>query len=48
MATREECDDINAQPVDEVEKATEFARNRPFPEPSDLLDDMWADPIPLP
>ena len=48
VATREECDDINAQTVEEVEKATEFARNSPFPEPSDLFEDMWADPIPFP
>ena len=34
--------------VDEVEKATDFARNSPFPEPEDLFDDMWANPIPLP
>ena len=48
MATRAECDDINSETVEEVEKATEFARNSPFPEPSDLFDDMWADPIAFP
>ena len=48
VATREECDHINAETVEEVEKATEFARNSPFPEPSDLFDDMWADPIAFP
>ena len=48
IATREECDAINAETVDEVEKATDFARNSPFPEPDDLFDDMWANPIPLP
>jgi pyruvate dehydrogenase E1 component alpha subunit len=48
VATRAECDDINSETVEEVEKATEFARNSPFPEPSDLFDDMWADPIAFP
>jgi acetoin:2,6-dichlorophenolindophenol oxidoreductase subunit alpha len=48
IATREECDAINAETVAEVEKATEFARNSPFPEPEDLFEDMWANPIPLP
>ncbi|MBN4064650.1 thiamine pyrophosphate-dependent dehydrogenase E1 component subunit alpha [Dehalococcoides mccartyi] len=48
IATREECDAINAATVDEVEKATDFARNSPFPEESDLFEDMWANPIPLP
>jgi TPP-dependent pyruvate/acetoin dehydrogenase alpha subunit len=48
IATREECDAINAATVDEVEKATDFARNSPFPEPEALFEDMWANPIPLP
>ena len=48
IATREECDAINAETQEEVEKATEFARNSPFPEESELFDDMWANPIPFP
>ena len=48
IATREECDAINAETVKEVEEATDFARNSPFPEPEDLFEDMWANPIPLP
>lgn len=48
IATREECDAINAETVKEVEEATDFARNSPFPEPGDLFEDMWANPIPLP
>ena len=48
IATREECDAINAETVEEVEQATDFARNSPFPEPEELFDDMWANPIPLP
>jgi acetoin:2,6-dichlorophenolindophenol oxidoreductase subunit alpha len=48
IATREECDAVKDETIDEVEKATDFARNSPFPEPEDLFDDMWANPIPLP
>ena len=46
IATREECDAINAETAEEVERATDFARNSPFPEPEALFDDMWANPIP--
>jgi TPP-dependent pyruvate/acetoin dehydrogenase alpha subunit len=48
IATREECDAINSETVQEVEEATDFARKSPFPEPGDLFEDMWANPIPLP
>ncbi|MDA0596659.1 MAG: thiamine pyrophosphate-dependent dehydrogenase E1 component subunit alpha [Chloroflexi bacterium] len=48
IATREECDAINAETVAEVERATDFARNSPFPEPKALFEDMWANPIPQP
>jgi TPP-dependent pyruvate/acetoin dehydrogenase alpha subunit len=48
IATREECDAINAETVAEVERATDFARNSPFPEPGALFEDMWANPIPQP
>jgi pyruvate dehydrogenase E1 component alpha subunit len=48
IVTREECDAIDAETKDDVEKATEFARNSPFPEDSELFEDMWANPIPAP
>ena len=48
IATREECDSVALETQKEVDEAVEFARNSPFPEPEDLFDDMWADPIPLP
>ncbi len=48
IATREECDAVNAETQEEVERAVEFARNSPFPEESDLFEDMWANPIPQP
>ncbi len=48
VATREECDALDAAAVADVEEALEFARNSPFPEPGDLFEDMWANPIPAP
>jgi pyruvate dehydrogenase E1 component alpha subunit len=48
IATQEECDALSAEIKQEVEEATEFARNSPFPEPDALYEDMWANPIPLP
>ena len=29
----------------EIEEAVEFARNSKFPEPEELFEDMWANPI---
>ena len=48
ILTREECDAISQSKSEEVEEAIEFARNSPYPEPEELFDDMWADPIPAP
>jgi pyruvate dehydrogenase E1 component alpha subunit len=48
IASREECDAVNAETQEEVERAVDFARNSPFPEESDLFEDMWANPIPQP
>ena len=48
IATREECDAVNTETQEEVEKATDYARNSPFPKESDLFEDMWANPIPQP
>ncbi len=48
ILTREECDAISKAKEAEVEEAVEFARNSPYPEPEELFDDMWADPIPAP
>jgi pyruvate dehydrogenase E1 component alpha subunit len=48
IASREECDAVNAETQQEVHRAVDFARNSPFPEEADLYEDMWANPIPLP
>ena len=31
-----------------IEKALEFARKSPYPEPEELFEDMWSTPIPQP
>ena len=48
IASREECDAVNAETQQEVDRAVDFARNSPFPEAADLYEDMWANPIPQP
>jgi pyruvate dehydrogenase E1 component alpha subunit len=48
VATQEECDAVKGEVRKEIDEALEFARNSPFPEPEDLFDDMFANPIPQP
>mgnify|MGYP001212437220 FL=1 len=48
ITSREECDAVNAETQQEVDRAVDFARNSPFPEEADLYEDMWANPIPQP
>ena len=48
ILTREECDAVSKAKEAEVEEAIEFARNSPYPQPEELFEDMWANPIPAP
>ena len=48
IASREECDSIASDSEKLVDEAVDFARNSPFPEPEELFEDMWANPIPRP
>ena len=48
IATEAECQEVSDRMQQAVEKAVEFARNSPWPEPEALFEDMWADPIPQP
>ena len=48
IASQDECDAVSSDVAKQVEDALEFARNSPFPEPEDLFEDMFADPIPQP
>jgi pyruvate dehydrogenase E1 component alpha subunit len=47
VATPAEIDQIEAQVVQEIEEAVEFARQSPYPDPAELFEDMFANPIPL-
>ncbi|MEX0761971.1 MAG: thiamine pyrophosphate-dependent dehydrogenase E1 component subunit alpha [Dehalococcoidia bacterium] len=46
IATLEECEAVRDETMAEVDEAVEFARNSPFPDESELFEDMWATPIP--
>jgi pyruvate dehydrogenase E1 component alpha subunit len=47
VATQAEIDQIEAEIMREIEAAVSFARESPYPEPSELFEDMFANPIPL-
>ena len=47
MATQAEIEQMDAQVTQEIEEAVEFARQSPYPDPSELFEDMFANPIPL-
>lgn len=48
IASANEIDSLQAEVSEAIEKALEFARQSPYPEPEDLFTDMYADPIPMP
>ncbi|MBO83621.1 MAG: pyruvate dehydrogenase (acetyl-transferring) E1 component subunit alpha [Actinobacteria bacterium] len=45
LITQKDFDDLEKKEIISVEKALNFARNSPFPEPEDLFDDLFTDPI---
>ena len=47
LTTQAEIDQMDAQVMQEIEAAVEFARQSPYPDPSELFEDMFANPIPL-
>jgi pyruvate dehydrogenase E1 component alpha subunit len=47
VATQAEIDQMDTQVMREIEEAVEFARQSPYPDPSELFEDMFANPIPL-
>ena len=47
IATQVEMDQMDAQVLQEIEAAEEFARQSPYPDPAELFEDMFANPIPL-
>ena len=44
-AVEEEIADIHTKVVESINGAVQFARESPYPEPEDLLSDMYANPI---
>ena len=47
IATQTEIEQMDAQVTQEIEEAVEFARQSPHPDPAELFEDMFANPIPL-
>ena len=47
IATQAEIDQIEEEVMKQIDEAVEFARESPYPDPSELFDDMFANPIPL-
>jgi pyruvate dehydrogenase E1 component alpha subunit len=47
IATQAELDEMESEVIAEIDAAVEFAKQSPYPEPADLFEDMYADPIPL-
>jgi pyruvate dehydrogenase E1 component alpha subunit len=47
LATQAEIEQMDAQVTQEIEEAVEFARQSPYPDPAELFEDMFANPIPL-
>jgi pyruvate dehydrogenase E1 component alpha subunit len=47
MATPAEIAQIETEVTQQIEAAVAFARQSPYPEPSELFEDMFANPIPL-
>ena len=45
VLSEDEINKIESDSKKEIEEAVEFARNSKFPEPEELFEDMWANPI---
>ena len=47
VADQAEIDQMEDEIKAQIDEAVEFARESPYPDPSELFDDMFANPIPL-
>ena len=45
MMSKKEIDDLEKKEIKSVEEALEFARKSPYPDPDQLYDDLFTDPI---
>lgn len=48
MGTKDECEQVSERASAAVEEAVEFARNSPFPDESELYEDMFSAEMPIP
>ena len=46
LLTEEELNELQDNVAETVNDALEFARESPYPNEEDLLEDMYADPLP--
>jgi acetoin:2,6-dichlorophenolindophenol oxidoreductase subunit alpha len=47
IATQAEMDQMDARVLQEIEEAVAFARQSPYPDPAELFEDLFANPIQL-
>ena len=47
IASQEEIEAVRQDVADTIAEALQFARESPYPEMDDLLNDMYADPLPV-
>ena len=47
IASQEEIEEVRQDVADTIAEALQFARESPYPEMDDLLNDMYADPLPV-
>jgi pyruvate dehydrogenase E1 component alpha subunit len=47
VASQQEIDAVQAEVAAAIEEALEFARQSPYPEPEELTEDLYANPIPI-
>ena len=45
MLIKKEIEEMEKTEKDSVDKALDFARKSPYPDPSQLYDDLYTDPI---
>jgi pyruvate dehydrogenase E1 component alpha subunit len=45
FATQAEIDEVEAEVAKQIADAVAFARQSPYPDPDDLYDDLYAEPI---
>ena len=47
IASRDDVERLQREVAATIEEALEFARESPYPDPEDLITDLYADPLPV-